>query len=165
MSSSFSNPTLQRITAFLDAIGLPVEAATIEEETFLPGIRIDGGRLLVDEERLAYVGDLLHEAGHLAVVSAERRAELGAHAGDDPGEEMMAIAWSWAAAQHIGIEPEVVFHDAGYHGGSHSIIENFSAGRYFGVPTLQWVGMTYEPKVAAEHNVEPYPHMLRWLRE
>lgn len=162
---SFSNPTLNTIAEFLDSIGIPVAQATIEEETFLPGVTIYGGRLLVDEARLLWPGDLLHEAGHLAVVTPERRALLGAHAGDDPGEEMMAIAWSWAAAKQLGIEPEVVFHEGGYHGGSSSIIENFSEGRYFGVPTLQWIGLTYEPRQAEENNVEPYPHMIRWLRE
>ena len=44
------------------------------------------------------------------------------------------------------------------------LIENFTTGRYFGVPLLQLYGMAVEPEHAAAIGVEPYPHMLRWLR-
>jgi hypothetical protein len=37
-----------------------------------------------------------------------------------PGEEMAAIAWSYAACVHLGLEPTVVFHSDGYKGGSES---------------------------------------------
>ena len=47
---------------------------------------------MVVEEETAYPGDMLHEAGHLAVVPPERRLEMDKHAGDDGGEEMAAIA-------------------------------------------------------------------------
>lgn len=56
---------------------------------------------------------------------------------------MMAIAW--------------------YRGGSASANENFGAGRYVGVPVLQWLGMTAGQERAAELGVQPYPTMLRWL--
>ncbi len=52
----------------------------------------------------------------------------------------------------------------GYKGGAASLIENFTAGHYFGVPLLQLYGMALDPKRAAATGVEPYPHMLRWLR-
>jgi hypothetical protein len=32
------------------------------------------------------------------------------------------------------------------------------------VPLLQLYGLTVEPRFAAERGVEPYPHMLRWMR-
>ncbi|MES2818302.1 MAG: hypothetical protein V4812_04865 [Pseudomonadota bacterium] len=41
----------------------------------------------------------------------------------------------------------------------------FSAGRFFGVPLLQWAGMTHEPKQAEAAGVEPFPAMRIWLRE
>jgi hypothetical protein len=58
-----------------------------------------------------------------------------------------------------------VFHDQGYRGGSKALIENFTQGRYIAVPTLQWIGLTAEPRRAAELGVAPYPYMLKWLRE
>ena len=54
---------------------------------------------------------------------------------------MAAIAWSWAALVHLRLDPAVVFHQEGYRGGSQSLIENFSMGRFVGVPMLRWMGM------------------------
>jgi hypothetical protein len=108
---------------------------------------------------------LLHEAGHLAVMEPERRRRCHMNVGNRAAEEMMAIAWSFAACTHLGIHPRVVFHPEGYKGGSDALIENFTAGRYFGVPMLQWVGMTLDEARAAELGLQPYPHMLKWLRE
>jgi hypothetical protein len=151
----FRNPLTRQIAEFLESVGLPVRTGTIPEKTFLPGIHIERGLLVVDEARLSYPGDLLHEAGHLAVMPAERRVSLAGFAGDDGGEEMAAIAWSWAAAMKMSLPPEVVFHEAGYRGGARSLIENFATGHYIGVPLLRWMGLTDGG----------YPEMLRWVRE
>jgi hypothetical protein len=162
---SFRDPVAARIASFLREIGLEVRAGTIARETALPGIDVEHGELVVDEDKLRHPGDLLHEAGHLAVVPPERRATFHHDAGSDPAEEMMAIAWSWAAALHLKIDPAIVFHAGGYRGGGASIVENFAAGRYFGVPMLDWAGMTCDPGRAARDGLQPYPHMKRWLRD
>lgn len=153
----------EKIITFLDEIGIQVIRTEIDEETFLPGIMADCGRLLIDESRLLYPGDMLHEAGHLAVISPERRRQARGSVGKDAGEEMMAIAWSFAALVHLGLEPEVVFHEDGYKGWSKTIIENFRQRRYVGVPLLQWLGLTTDHKQAAESGAQPYPHMIKWL--
>lgn len=85
--------------------------------------------------------------------------------GNDPAEEMMAIAWSYAAVLHLGLPPETVFHAEGYRGGSSSLLENFREGRYLAVPMLQWLGLAHDEKQAQQLGASPYPHMLRWLRE
>jgi hypothetical protein len=144
----------ERILEFLTTIGLEVRLEPIEVPTILPGMIVDHGVLVVDEGCLAHVGDLLHEAGHLAVVPAAERAELTANVGDDGGNEMAALAWSYAAARHLGLAPQVVFHDGGYLGGARALIENFEAGRYVGVPILVWREMT---------TMETFPSMVRWL--
>ena len=159
---------------FLREIGLQVRLGDLPDDTFLPGVQVDHGSLVVDLARLRYPGDLLHEAGHLALREPARRAETGAQMGgdaigggqtvNDAGEEMGAIAWSWAAVIYLKLDPEVVFHPAGYRGGARAIIENFSSGRYIAVPLLQWMGLTADPVRAAELGVDPYPHMLAWLR-
>ena len=64
------------IVAFLEEIGLPVRFRDLDEAGFLPGITVEAGGLNVDREKLLYPGDLLHEAGHLAV--------LPPNASDDP---------------------------------------------------------------------------------
>lgn len=159
------NPLTRRIVDFLAAIGLPVYAGRLTGDTFLPGILLDRGSLRLDEARLAYPGDLLHEAGHLAVMPPDRRRAVHADAGKDAAEEMMAIAWSYAALVHLRLDPAVVFHPAGYRGGSQALLENFAARRYIAVPMLQWLGMAADDRRAAELGVAPYPWMIRWLRE
>jgi hypothetical protein len=165
-----SNPEIKneltaQIANFLLEIGLEVESAVINEATFLPGILIDHGKMVIDETQLKHPGDLLHEAGHLAVIPASRRRLIQKDAGKKAAEEMMAIAWSYAALVHLGLAPEVVFHPEGYHGGSKALIELFTQGQTYGQPTLQWLGLTAEKKLAEELGIEPYPHMIKWLCE
>jgi hypothetical protein len=161
----YANPLTSSMAGFLASIGLETAPVVLPEAGFLDGLMISHGVLLIDEARLAYPGDLLHEAGHLAVVPGAQRKLLYGNAGSDPGEEMAAIAWSYAAALYLGIDPAVVFHPNGYSGGSQAILLNFSQGRYFGVPMLEWFGLTADKKTAALLQVSQYPHMLKWLRD
>jgi hypothetical protein len=158
----FANPLTERLTDFIRGIGIDVRAGQLPEPTFLPGLDIRDGVILVDEERLAYPGDLLHEAGHLAVSDPAERSAPKLSPSD--GDEMATIAWSFAAARHLDRDPAIVFHSDGYRGSAKSLIENFAAGRTFGQPLLQYYGMTFESRHAAENGVAPFPHMLRWLR-
>lgn len=160
----FLNPVTSQIARFLTGIGIPVRGGEVPASSFLPGLRIDRGALVVDEARLLYPGDLLHEAGHLAVLPPAARAEVVDSPGDDGGLEMAAIAWSYAAALAAGLEPAVVFHPDGYKGGAQALLDNFSQGRYIGVPLLAWMGLTVEPRRAATGGEEPYPQMVGWLR-
>ena len=163
MARLFDGPETQRILAFLESIGVAVAAERLGEDTFIPAMTIRRGVLIVDPARLEHPGDLLHEAGHLAVTDPQRRADLDS-VGDDPGEEMAAIAWSWAALVEIGLAPEILFHEAGYLGASRNFIVNFTSGRTLGVPMLASFGMTAEPHRAAQEGLAPYPAMTRWLR-
>ena len=152
-----------RILAFLAQVGIPVRAEPIGGDSFLPGIAVRDGGLVYDPDRLEWPGDLLHEAGHVAVTDPALRPALS-EPSDDPGEEMAAIAWSWAAAVEIGLAPEILFHEGGYRGGGKALIENFSNGRDVGVPWLAAWDMTTEIHRARKEGGVPYPHMRRWLR-
>jgi len=149
------DPLAQRIVEFLLTVGLQVRLGEVPEPSFLPGIAIEHGVLVVDEDRLLYTGDLLHEAGHMALLPRDARNAAHGDIGDDGGFELGAIAWSYAAAVHLGIDPAIVFHEAGYRGGSQSMLDNFAAGRYMGVPILQWLGLA---------TADTYPAMHTWLR-
>jgi hypothetical protein len=151
------------IAAFLEEIGLRIEWGDVPE-AFLPGVQVVQGGLRIDRTRLEHPGDLLHEAGHLAGLTEAERQHAAPAVDPDPGLEMMAMAWSYAAAVKIGVPLEILFHPAGYKGWSPTLIENFAAGRYVGAPLLQYYGLACEPKLAAERGIPPYPHMLRWLR-
>ena len=151
---------------FITEIGIETETGLLPTEPcFVPGLQIVQGRIHVEQALLKYPGDILHEAGHIAVVPAAERPTLNGSAiakrKDAAAEEMMAIAWSYAACIHLKIDPVFVFHNEGYHGGGTSIIENFSAGRYVGVPVLQWLGMTNAPG----SSTGSYPEMIKWMRE
>lgn len=163
--SQFIHPVTSRIAAFLQEIGLPVRACRLTTPCFLPGIQMADGGLLVDEKELRHPGDLLHEAGHLALKVPAKRAKAGVDAGKNMGEEIGAICWSYAALTHLGLDPAVVFHPDGYRGASQNFIDNFTQGYTPGLPLLQWMGLTLDAKNAQEQGVLPFPHMLRWLRE
>jgi hypothetical protein len=152
------------IIDWLRQIGLGVRLAPLGADTFLPGVTLEPGGLIVDPERLLYPGDLLHEAGHLATMLPEQRASAGPNAGSDMGDEIAAQTWSYAAAVHLGLAPEIVFHATGYKGSADTLIEVYRDGKA-GVPLLQWMGLTLDRTRAADAATPPYPHMIRWLRE
>ncbi len=158
-----------KLTHFIESIGIPVSFRTLQAaDCFLPGVCIERGGLVVDRDGLLYPGDLLHEAGHIAVVPGADRATLNGPAiADRPdrgAEEMMAMAWSYAAAHHMGLEPTVVFHANGYNGGGENLLESFSSPQPIGVPMLHFTGMCQSPAIPAEDGAAPFPAMRRWLR-
>lgn len=158
---------LEKCIDFLHSIGIQTRTAKLTAPTFLPGLSIEEGRIVIDMDALKFPGDILHEAGHIAVVPAAERdmldeAAIGKRENRE-AEEMMAIAWSYAACVHIGIDPAFVFHDDGYKGGGSYIAENFREKRYFGLPMLQWKGMALDETNAALQNLPAYPHMIKWL--
>ncbi len=163
MERAFDSIESRQILQFLARIGISVVAETLGEDTFLPAMRVRGGALVVDPDRLEWPGDMLHEAGHIAVTDPALRQAMDV-VDDDPGNEMAAIAWSWAALLEIGLAPEILFHPQGYRGGAQAMINNFSSGCHIGVPMLAYYGLTAEPHRAAERGMAPYPAMARWLR-
>ncbi len=155
---------------FLNRIGIPTRLAELPADSFLPGLSIQEGRIDVDREALKYPGDILHEAGHIAVVPAADRRTLNtasiATRKDRDAEEMMAIAWSYAACLGIELAPCFVFHDDGYRGGGSYIADNFKEKKYFGLPMLQWIGLTADEANAASpggRRVSAYAEMAAGL--
>jgi hypothetical protein len=155
--------TATRIVDWLREIGLTVRIAPLGGDTFLPGVTLEPGGLIVDPERLLYPGDLLHEAGHLATMLPAQRAVTGSNAGSDMGDEIAAQTWSYAAAVHLGLPAGIVFHSTGYKGAATTLMHVYRDGKA-GVPLLQWMGLTLDSTRAAAASAAPYPHMIRWLR-
>ncbi len=158
------NHIFEKILDFIRKIEISFQFCNIQQQTFLPGLLIENGTLLIDKSQLKFIGDTLHEAGHIALLKPELRTKLSGSLEDQPDQEateMAVIAWTYAACLEIGISPKVVFHPDGYKGDSDNIIENFSNGRYFGVPILQWYGMT---NITEASPSIIYPAMKQWLR-
>jgi hypothetical protein len=163
MDNTFSDPLVNQLANFVRSIGICVEPARIDWKTQFPGLEVRSGIVLVDEKKLIHPGNILHEAGHIAVHDPELRKNENFR--PTRGEELGALAWSYAAAVHLQFDSELVFYPGSFHGWATALVENFSEGRYLGVPMLQRYGMSYEPKQAIARSVNPYPHMIRWLRE
>jgi len=158
----FSDPLVTKLANFVSSVGIEVHACAIDWKTQFPGLDIRSGAVLVDESRIIHPGNILHEAGHIAVYDPARRKD--SKFSPSRGQELGALAWSYAATVHLGLQSELVFYPGSYHGWDVALNENFAEGRYLGVPLLQLYGMAVEPRNAPGLAVEPYPHMLRWLR-
>jgi len=154
------------MAAFLESAGIRMNAGRLDGETVFPGSLIDRGSLVIDEAKLLSPGDALHEAAHIALAPPDRRARDVAFLSDaDGGEEIAAIAWCWAALLEIDLEPEEVFHPTAYpRGDSSAIIDAAKRGVFIGFPLLQAWGMAFDEANARLRGVEPFPHMVRWMR-
>ncbi|MEA5461199.1 hypothetical protein VB796_19200 [Arcicella sp. LKC2W] len=157
------------ILSFLERIGIPVQITTLTSEMSLPGILINNGSLQIDLAQLKFPGDLLHEAGRIALAPSAVRSSLSHPIEsqldfDVPTNSMMTIGWSYAAAIEANIPLEVLFHPEGYKGQNDSILFGFQSGQYIGLPMLQWLGMAFDAQNAAQHGVQPFPSIQKWFR-
>jgi hypothetical protein len=151
----------EKCVIFLDSIGIQTEFRKIGPGSFLPGFLIENGVIIIDREAMEHPGDILHEAGHIAVVPLADRPGLTERSmikrKNREAEEMMAIAWSYAACIHLLIDTRFVFHEHGYRDGSSYIRESCDRKDYFGLPMLQEIGLMADE--------DAYPLLTRWLRE
>jgi len=158
----------ERAISFIRELGIEITYAAVDDaDCFLPGLLIAKGKIVIDKNKMKFPGDILHEAAHIAIVpSAERKYLDGKNIGirtDAAAEEMMAIAWTYAACIHLEIDPHFVFHEHGYKGGGGAIVENFENGNYIGVAVLQWLGMTSTS--TGDDDGITYPGMKKWMRD
>ena len=144
---------------FLAEIGISVKKQEIEGETFLPGLLIENGVLVYDPQKLLYAGDLLHEAGHIAVTAKDKRPALNGNVIEgDPnkdGEEMSVMLWTYAVCKKLDIPIDVVFHPDGYKGDNEWLMENYENGTFIGLPLMKWMGLTDDE----------FPKMIKWMRD
>ncbi len=148
---------------FLEEIGIVLREGEIPETTFLPGVSIENGEVVYSKSKLLYPGDILHEAGHIAVTDSSKRDSISGNVAEvnsgKAAEEQAVLLWTWAAIQKTGIPPEVVFHPAGYKNASSSLIDNFQEGEFEGLDLLVWMKMTKNPGERGG-----FPQMTNWLR-
>ena len=154
---------LQTIIQFLDSIGIAVIEKQMDGNCFLPGLELGPNCIYVDYERCTQIGDILHEAGHIAVSKPELRPHIGqdnilelAGSSEWPtvGDEIITILWSYAAAVHLEIPINFIFHNEGYKNESDYIMNEFRNGNFIGMPLLVWRGMC---------NANEFPKMKKWL--
>jgi hypothetical protein len=168
MTIKNQSPELEKVLSFLNEIGIDIVEKELQS-SFLPGLSLGPNCLYIDFEKLLYPGDILHEAGHLAVTTSTERKIAGTNemAADWPtqGEEIAAILWSFAAAKHLELPIEFVFHPNGYKNDSEWLISNFTSENYIGLPFLEWAGLALGKERATKEGKEAFPKMLKWLRD
>jgi len=160
----FDKADTQKIIAFIENIGIEVKKSSIDEEIFLPGILIDKGVIIIDKDKLLYEGDLLHEAGHIATLEPQKRVKVYNDVSKNKGDEIATLAWSYAAAYYLKIDPKIVFHDKGYKGESSWLAEHYSTSGDIGVPLLDWMQLTSMSCRSKQGDII-FPNMKKWIRE
>lgn len=159
---------IEIVLSFLNEIGIDVVEKELDN-TFLPGLSLGPNCIYIDYDKLLYPGDILHEAGHLAVTtSSERKLVNSSEMSPEwptQAEEIGTILWSFAAANHLQLPLDFVFHPNGYKGASDWFISNFSNKNYIGLPFLQWIGLTLSEDRALKEGKEAFPVMQKWLRD
>lgn len=176
---------LPAILAFLDDIGLWAEIGSVPEDAFLPGLLIRDGGLVIDPEACLCAGDVLHEAGHLAILPSRLRPSVGGnveaclerlratHPADptDPawacvgiGGDTPAIAWSFAAALAVGLPTPAIFIQEGYQAQAGAnpmaLHDQLVMGVFPGILHLARAGLTDSPLAAP--GPMTFPRMRRW---
>lgn len=123
------------VITFLESLGFETMLQD-DAQGFLSNIDITNG--VIRYSSRASAGDLLHEAGHLAILPGCYRAIATANLDElsammfeeccdlDPEDPMIrcllqtgdteATAWAWAAGIHLGLPPEVIIENHSYGG-------------------------------------------------
>jgi len=171
---------------FLREIGLNIEAKPIPDKIlpfcFLEGILSSNGLIWVDP-KIAHAGNLLHEAGHFAVLprrfrpfgatttfsSLERLLEKAAENDINPTEQEMWIlmhcddlaaqGWSFAAAAHLGIPTYLPF-ELGFDGIGLEIHEAIVASIGLKIGCQQSVALFYAKMLESK---QAFPNLKYWL--
>lgn len=163
--ASFFRPIID----FITRIGIPISEGTLPPATFLPGIALRAGGIVVDPDTLVWPGDLLHEAGHLAVLPAALRGQAQDDAPNaaeaEHSGELEAMAWAYAASIELTLPGEVLIHEGGYNGKAGDLLQMYAFGVYPGLKGLCEAGMTAAPGFTPDCGPVRYPQMIRWLRE
>lgn len=158
----------ETIIHFLAQIGIAVIETDLPDDCFLPGLQLKGSSILMDPKKMKYPGDLLHEAGHIAVTESHLRPLIGSDEMDpdwpSAGDEIVTMLWSFAALRHLDLPTNFVFHPEGYKGQADWLEECFDNGTYIGLPLLEWMGLCNGPEKAAKEGTEAFPKMIKWMR-
>lgn len=80
---------IQKAIEGLRRLGIPIRLTQIRENSFIPGVWIDRGTLVVNPEHVFFLGDIFHESGHLAITPSRLRSFWTPNTNlDDPEAEL-----------------------------------------------------------------------------
>ena len=178
---------MNRILVFLKKIGLDVLVQP-GASGFVKGVHIVNGALHVDTA-VATPSNILHEAGHIAIVPVKYRDTISNDI--SAGVSMMlediasrdihpdhplyraamqcgdteATAWAYAAGIHLGLDPEVIIEDRDYNGDGANVRFMVGNGHYFGVHGLAHAGFcSLNTRSEKLTGLPSYPKLSMWLQ-
>ncbi|WP_230280518.1 hypothetical protein [Croceicoccus sp. Ery15] len=171
----------QSLAHALQAIGIPVTFC-LDAEGFLEDVRIEAGGLRCKPD--ADPANILHEAGHLAILPPVLRSR----ANDDLGEIVEALeelyeakandpewidsplmqatlqisdpeatAWAFAFGTACGYSPDQIIQDDQYDGEGDGVRFMLVQNQYLGVHGLRAAGFI--------DRVSQYPHLKMWTQD
>lgn len=169
----------ERVIDFLNSIGIVVKKGTVPKKSFLPCLLIQDGEIFYEEN--FNISDMLHEAGHLALVPGEYRkfctGDMGKAVrilwtiiekveGKIAPDSLIyrqllqcgdpeATAWAFAAGVKNNIPPEIIILDRQYGGSGSSIRECLKHKCYLGINGLRAAGFI--------DSVKDYPKLKYWM--
>lgn len=156
---------IELLCDFFTSVGIEWCEKDVKGNSFLPGVEIENGVLIFKRTQLTYPGDLLHEAGHIALTKAVERKQLNgdviATNAEKKGDEIAVMLWTYAACVKLNLPPEIVFHSGGYKGESDWILTCYKNKNYLGLPLLVWMGLTAD----VNNSISGFPLMHQWLRD
>lgn len=177
-------PHAQATVDFLKAVGLQVEVK-VGASGFIDSVEISCGGLLVDPA--AHASNILHEAGHCAIVPQQWRHLLNGDLmqgmrdiyreltamqldPDHPLERAVvqasdpeATAWAFSAGRAIGLPDHVINRDADYEGEGEFIRQGLAMGAYIGINGLSHGGFC-QRRPQPNRGLPIYPNLAFWLQ-
>ena len=180
----------QKVVDFLNDIVLKVGKVESFKETafkpFLKEILILQGKIYFTEN--ASISNLLHEAGHLAVLHPDYRkyvsgsvskalkkcyAEIDTTKPENNKycymEEVVAGAWAWAVGKHLDIPENLIIENQDYKGEGGNERAFFQAKGHFGITQMQYAGFSVSQerlkKLPQFADLPVYPKLKKWLQD
>lgn len=176
----------EKVINFLNSIGIET---ILKQQTkykgFLSDILIQDGILYINENTT--ISDLLHEAGHLAVLHPKYRKLASGNISkvvckmmnEIPFnqtefnkymycEDLSATAWAYAVGKYLNLPDDVIITAKNYDNAGKDILECLRCGSYFGITELMHAGFCVcKPR----HNLSRliplpvYPTLSKWLQD
>ena len=179
----YANKKILSIVVYnLNKIGLQAVFGNVSD-SFLSGVKIENGTLIVD--RSCSISNLLHEAGHLAVLPKEYRVQ----ANDDLSivllkmydevdcskeenrrymqcEDAESTAWAYAFGLKCGVPFDLIIDDEQYDGTGRDVLESLKHGSGFGVNGLARMGWCASSIIHSKASGLPiYPNLVKWIND
>lgn len=151
---------------------------------FVDGVQIKNGCLIVNIYRCS-ISNLLHEAGHLAVLPKEYRKQASGDLGDVlrkmyreidcskeenrrymQCEDAEATAWAYAFGRRCVVPFDLIIDDEQYDGTGRDVLESLALGSGLGVNGLSRMGWCASSIIHSKASGLPmYPNLVKWIND